>query len=132
MCLFIPLPGDAFVLVTSDGGKTFRKRPLSEDTRSGAAGQFWFDTKQHGRFVVHHGSKFELWESMTGGESWSLSEVKTAPIPLPRDTSSGFRLRADKTDFRIERRAGSSWDPVASFPLKAGECKPPATAQERR
>jgi photosystem II stability/assembly factor-like uncharacterized protein len=121
----LPLPGDAFVLLTTDGGKTFRKQALSEESRSGAAEQFWFDSKQHGRFVVKHGSKYELWESMTSGASWSLLEVKSAPIPLPRDPSPSFRLRADKSDFRIERRAGEGWDLVASFVLRVGDCKPP-------
>ncbi len=121
----LPLPGEPFVLLTTDGGKTFRRQPLSEEARSGAVEQFWFESKQRGKMVVRRGSKYELWETMTGGESWSLAEVKSAPIALPRENSTGLRLRADKTDFRIERRAGAKWDLVSLFALKAGECKPP-------
>jgi hypothetical protein len=125
----LPLSRDPFVLVTTDGGKTFRQRPVAGESHSGAVEQFWFENKRAGKLVINRGARFELWESMTGGESWSLVEVRTKPIPLPRDASSAFRLRADKTTFRMERREGDKWELVAAFLQKAADCKPPEQAQ---
>lgn len=121
----LPLPRDPFVLMTTDGGKTFRQRQISDEAQNGVLEQFWFDTKRTGKLVIRRGSRHELWESMTGGESWSLNEVKSARIALPRESVPSLRLRADKTDFHLERRNADKWESIASFPLKVGDCRPP-------
>jgi hypothetical protein len=133
-----PLPRDAFFLITSDGGKTWRKRAIFGETRPGFVDKFWFDTRTHGLLLIHQphaedGNKYELWESMTSGDSWSVKQVDSKPIPLVRpDQPSAWRVRPDaKTQVhRVEHQTGGKWDPVATFRVKAGECRPPAPPPE--
>jgi hypothetical protein len=128
-----PTPKDAFFLITSDGGKTWRKRPVSGESTPGAIQQFWFDSRTHGLMLIERppsddGMRHELWESMTSGDSWNVRQVDSKPIPVtrPAPAASPWRIHSDsKTQaHRIERQAGAKWEPVASFSVKAGECKP--------
>ena len=133
-----PLPRDAFFLITSDGGKTWRKRPIFGETRPGSVDKFWFDTRTHGLLLINQphaedGNKYELWESMTSGDSWNVKQVDSKPIPLVRpEQPSVWRIRSDaKTQMhRIEHQAGGKWEAAATFRVKAGECKPPAPPPE--
>jgi len=126
------VPKDAFFLITSDGGKTWRKRPLSGESRPGAIEQYWFDSRTHGLLVIERpqsedGIKHEMWESMTGGDSWNVRQVDSKPIPLSRlEGPRAWRIQSDsKTQsHRIERQAGAKWEVVASFRVNPGECKP--------
>src|SRR5262249_52240739 len=43
--LIEPLPRDPFLLITTDGGKSWRQRPLFEESRFGSISQFWFESK---------------------------------------------------------------------------------------
>jgi hypothetical protein len=134
-----PTPKDAFFLITSDGGKTWRKRPIMGESSPGAVQHFWFDSRTHGLMLIERppsddGMRHELWESMTGGDSWNVRQVDAKPIPVARPSASppSWRIRSDsKTQaHRIERQAGARWESVASFSVSAGECKPappPAT-----
>jgi hypothetical protein len=127
------IPRDAFFLITSDGGKTWRKRPIFGESRPGAIEHFWFDSRTRGQLLIERpfsedGIKHELWESMTGGDSWNVRQVDSKPIPLSRPaTPIAWRIRSDaKTQsHRIEREMGSKWAMVASFSINPGECKPP-------
>jgi hypothetical protein len=131
--LLQPIPKDAFFLITTDGGKTWRKRPLFGESRPGAIGLFWFDTRSHGLLLIERsasedGMKHEMWESMTAGDSWNVRQVDSKPIPLSKPAqASGWRIRPDaKTQsHRIERQVGPKWESVSSFRVNAGECKPP-------
>lgn len=126
------IPKDAFFLITSDGGKTWRKRPIFGESRPGAIELFWFDSRTHGLLLMERphsddGIKHELWESMTGGDSWDVRQVDSKPIPLSRPAATqAWRIRSDaKTQsHRIERQTGPKWDAVASFRVTPGECKP--------
>ena len=68
-----------------------------------------------------NGMRYELYETMTGGDSWMLRQASSRPIqdarafPAPRET--GWRLRADAASrsYRLERREGERPIPVASF-----------------
>jgi hypothetical protein len=76
-----------------------------------------------------NGLRYELWESLTGGDSWSIRQVDAKPIPFPggeRAASKPVRIRADAASktYRIERQDGGQWRPVASFIVHLGECKP--------
>jgi hypothetical protein len=132
------IPRDAFFLLTSDGGKTWRRRPIFGESRPGAIEFFFFDSRTRGQLLIERpfaedGIKHELWESQTGGESWNVRQVDSKPIPLTRPPrTSAWRIRSDaKTQsHRIEREAGPKWEAVASFVITPGECKPPPPPPE--
>ena len=130
-------PRDPFFLITNDGGRTWRRRPLFDDARIGAIEQFWFETKQNGGLIVDRSkagdprAKYEFYESQTGGSSWNLREVNSKPItpkraklPVP---NTDFRLRADAklNAYRLERRQGAQWQTLASFAISLAPCMPP-------
>jgi hypothetical protein len=121
-----PTPKDPFLLLTRDGGKTWRKQALFEEARPGAIDQFWFDSKTNGSLVFSRGSRYELYETQTGGDSWNVKQAGSAPVRLKQPPPSGsWRLQphaASKT-VRLERRAGEKWEPVASFIIHVGDCK---------
>lgn len=132
------LPRDPFFLITTNGGKTWDRRPVFEDTRVGAIDQFAFESRTTGQMTVdrtqagENGNRYELYESMTGGSSWTMREVSTKPIVLKRSRPVGggtWRAKADgpSKSFRIERRGTSQWTTVASFLIAAGECRPAET-----
>jgi photosystem II stability/assembly factor-like uncharacterized protein len=131
-----PLPRDPFLLVTADGGKTWRQRPLFEETRFGSILQFWFDSAQSGELVLDRSQgstpSYELYESMTGGDSWNVKELtkKQPQLSKARSRESAtWRVRVDAASktYRIERRvteaAGQRFETVAAFAVAAGECK---------
>jgi hypothetical protein len=137
-----PLPADPFFLVTSDGGQSWRKRPVSDDGGPGSVQRFWFDSAKHGELIVDAGrnaeaGRYVMWESETGGESWNLRSA-TVKMPslkrAPPEGESDFRIRADAAakSFQIEKRAGESkWESVAAFLIEAASCKvKPPVAKE--
>lgn len=135
--LSLNVPRDAFFLLTTDGGKTWRRRPITSESRTGAVEQFWFDSRRNGRLALDRiraaedGLRYELWESNTGGDSWSIRQVDSRPVPFKMPaTDSVLRLATNATSktYRLERRAGEQWAPLASFAVSAGECKPQAPA----
>lgn len=125
---------DPFFLITSDGGKTWRKRPVYSEPKTGGIDQFRFTSRTSGRMIVDRGQagenglRYELWESLTGGDSWSIRQVDSKPIPFP-DAGAAvkpLRIRADGTSksYRIERQDGNHWRALASFTVSLGQCKP--------
>ena len=72
------LPHDPFLLLTTDGGTTWRLRPVTEEGRAGAIERFRFETRTNGALWLDRSqsgetdSLYERYESMTGGESWML------------------------------------------------------------
>jgi len=128
-----PLARDPFFLVTADGGKTWRSRPLFPETRYGSIQQFWFDSAKSGQLIFERSqgstSVFEIYETTNGGDTWAITQAAPKNPKLakaPAKDSATWRVRTDaasKTN-RIERRnARGSWDVVASFPVRAGVCK---------
>ena len=126
-------PRDPFLLLTRDGGKTWESRPVFAESRSGTIDFFHFDSKTHGQLWIGRplsgepGSRYETYASEDGGQTWTLRDAGDKPFPKgSRPAPSGdYRLRTDRAirACRVERRAPSGWHTVASFLVRAGECR---------
>lgn len=135
-----PLPRDPFFLVTTDGGASWRQKPVTEEGGPGSILRFWFDSAKHGELIVDAGrrnatGRYHSYESETGGESWMIRGMngeapvlKRAPKGLePQD----YRIRAGAKTYFIEKHAGEKWEPVASFLIEVTSCKiKPAEVKE--
>jgi hypothetical protein len=129
-----PLPQDPFLLLTTDGGKTWRQRVIFSDSRVGSIQQFLFGAKDDGSLIVDRGpgsegGRYELYESPDAGETWTIRETSDRPFqlkPSPTAPLAAWRARADGPSqaFHIERRQGERWIPVAAFSVKLGACQP--------
>jgi hypothetical protein len=124
-------PRDPFLLLTTDGGKTWRQRPVYEDSRLGVIERFWFDSPENGTMLVDarlESNVHELYDTRTGGESWALRQASANPIAFPakgRSGPLGWRVRADASSksYAIERSEGERWEKIASFLVHVGSCK---------
>jgi hypothetical protein len=125
---------DPFLLITRDGGKTWRAAPIFDEGRTGVIEQFWFESRTSGALLIDRmrssegEGRHELYETMTGGDSWSLRQVSPNPIVAKRirpASNPDWRLRADAgtKSYRVERREGAKWTTVTLFPVRVGECK---------
>jgi hypothetical protein len=133
--LVYPLPRDAFLLQTTDGGKSWRQHPIFNETRLGALQQFWFEDTKHGSLIIDHGAgsegdRYELFESQDGGDSWTIKQTSVKPLTLRRaatGAASDWRVRADapSKSFHLEHREGNRWVPIGAFAVSLGVCKPP-------
>jgi hypothetical protein len=125
------LPRDPFLLVTRDGGKTWRARPLFSDSRVGSIEHFLFDSKTHGTAWITQageaGDRYAVLESNTGGENWTIRETSDRPIPRKKSAAAAsvYRLRTDAAtkSYRLEKHTGERWLPLASFLVRVGECR---------
>lgn len=123
------LPRDPFFLLTSDGGKTWRQRPLFEETHQGSIDRFWFDSPKNGALLLTPvGGSYEMYETQTGGDSWILKQVSSTPLSLPHSRPPGerpWRLRPDARShaYNVETRETAGWQKVASFLVDIGACK---------
>jgi len=127
------LPRDPFLLVTTDGGKTWARKPVSEESRTGALEGFWFESRNSGTLIVdlirpnETGARHERYRTMTGGDSWTLEEVSARSLSLKRGPGREpvWRVRADakSRSFVLERNLGSGeWETTAKFPIEVGSC----------
>ncbi|HEX6896388.1 MAG TPA: hypothetical protein VF146_14015 [Bryobacteraceae bacterium] len=123
-------PRDPFLLITTDGGKTWRQRPLFEDSRVASIERFWFESRENGTLLVDatlDSGKHELFETRTGGESWELRQATEKPIRFPLNPGRGpaaWRLRPDAAShsYAVEQSQTGGWHRVASFLVNVGSC----------
>jgi hypothetical protein len=137
--IVFPLPQDPFFLITSDGGKTWRRRPVYSESRFGSIQQFWFSSKNNGSMTIDRGqsgegSRYELYESPNSGDTWLVRQSSERPLATKRAMAppAAWRAHADAASksFRIERGgAGGTWTSVAAFLVSVGECKPQPAAE---
>lgn len=130
-----PLPRDPFLLVTSDGGETWRAQPVFAEPQFGSILQFFFSSRTSGALVIDRGraaesGRYELYETPNAGETWRLRQSNERPIKMKRagDTANAdWRLRADAATkaYCVERHVGDRWHGIASFSVSIGTCKPP-------
>jgi hypothetical protein len=128
-----PLPQDPFLLLTSDGGKTWRQRVIFSESRVGSIQQFHFSAKDSGSLIIDRGpgsegGRYELYESPDAGETWTIRATSDRPLTLKPSpvAPSEWRARADgpTQSFHLERRQGERWVSVAAFSVKLGACQP--------
>jgi hypothetical protein len=138
----VPVSRDPFLLITSDCGQSWRLRPVFGEGGDGAIQQFHFESAASGALVIDRGqsagsSRYELYETPNGGETWMVRRTSDRPIALERGlpnlAEAAWRIRADarSKSFAIEKRQGERWSAVASFLVQIGNCKPtPRAAPE--
>ncbi len=127
------LPRDPFFLVTTDGGKTWNRRPVTEEGRVAAIDAFYFETRTDGTMILDRtrgadgNAKYELYETRTGGDTWMLREVLRQQPKLKKQKTplTEFRLRADagSRTYRLERLKSGRWNLVASFLIRLPDCR---------
>jgi hypothetical protein len=129
-----PIPQNPFLLVTTDGGKTWTERAVfneSAEDRFGVVQQFSFADKESGSLIVDRaeagaGQRYVLFESRTGGESWNILQESSKPLRLKQAPApSEWRVRADgpTKSYHVEHRQGERWTSVAAFAVKLEPCK---------
>ncbi|HOQ47448.1 MAG TPA: hypothetical protein PLA43_18975 [Bryobacteraceae bacterium] len=126
------LPRDPFLLLTRDGGKTWRARPVFSESRVALIEHYHFDSKTHGTMWIdqmqagEEGDRYAVLETTNGGESWAVRETSSRPIPRKKtEAASVYRLRADAASksYVVEKQTAKQWERVASFLVQVGECR---------
>jgi hypothetical protein len=124
-----PLPKDPFLMLTTDGGKSWRERPLFEETRFGSIAQFWFDSATGGQLIfddsVGKATYQELYSTMTGGESWEIKQKSTKVLASVRAFTERWSVTAPmgSATYLIERIVNGKKESVARFLIHIGDCK---------
>ena len=124
-------PRDPFLLITTDGGKTWRQRLVYDESRVSSIERFWFESREEGTMLVDatlDNGRHELLQTRTGGDSWSLVQSSVNPIRFPHAPQIGppaWRLRPDAPShsYALEKSQGEHWQRVASFLVDTGACK---------
>jgi hypothetical protein len=132
--VLFPLPRDPFLLLTTDGGRSWRQRLLFSETFDGSWQQFEFSSRSSGSAILDRGpgdqgGRYATYTSTDGGETWTFREEGARAPRLGRAiaATAAWRVRADGPTqaFHIERRDGERWTTVAAFAVKLNACKVP-------
>jgi hypothetical protein len=119
-------PRDPFLLITTDGGKTWRERPIFEETRVAAIERFWFDSPTNGTLVIDarlDNGKHEEYRSSDGGENWAIPEGSAEQAVKEKPASWRVRTDAATHSYVIEKSENNHWQKVASFLVNIATCK---------
>jgi hypothetical protein len=128
-----PISQDPFFLVTSDGGATWRMKPIFNESHFGLIQQFAFESKTTGSVILDQGAggdtdRYARYESVDGGETWLIKEQSKKPLQLKRSGAAppGWRVRADAASrsYHIEHLQGGKWISVAAFSVRLPVCRP--------
>jgi photosystem II stability/assembly factor-like uncharacterized protein len=135
--ILFPFTQDPFLLISTDGGRTWKQREvLSEENESrfGSIQEFYFTTKDRGTLVLDRGAgegaggRYALYESSNGGESWAVKQESRRPIVVkrPPPPAPDWRVRPDAgtKSFVVEHRVGTHWIVVAAFLVGLDPCRP--------
>lgn len=131
--VLFPLPQDPFLLLTTDGGRSWRQRPFFGETFQGSLQQFQFTSRTDGSAILDRGpgspERYVRYESPDGGETWAFRQESKRPLELswPPGARPLWRVRADgpSQSFRVERLDGERWSSVAAFAVKLNACQAP-------
>jgi len=136
-------PQDPFFLLTTDGGAHWRRRDIFSRSEIGLIAEFWFSDEHSGGLLIDRvhgeeaGRRYERYETMTGGASWMIREVSSAPIrvrnvvPAGPDTDWRVTTDTDRGSWHVEQRQPGGWATVAEFRIEVAQCRPlPAVASE--
>ena len=74
------LPRDPFFLVTKDGGKTWRRRPIYTEPTVASLEGFRFEGAQAGVAVLTSEGQSQRWMTTNGGDTWQISETTTGKM----------------------------------------------------
>lgn len=118
-------PRDPFLLITTDGGRTWRQRPIFEETRVSTIESFYFDTPMHGIVFIDatlDNGMHEVYETQDGGNTWS---VHPGADKVKAHATAGWRVRTDAAthSYVIEQSDNNRWQKVASFLVNIASCK---------
>ncbi len=113
-------------MITNDGGKTWRERPIFEETRVAAIERFWFDSPTNGTLVIDarlDNGKREEYRSHDGGETWDTQQSSTERAA--KEKPPAWRLRTDAAthSYVIEKSDNNRWQKTASFLVNIAICK---------
>jgi hypothetical protein len=120
------LSRDPFFLVTKDGGKTWRRRPIYSEPTIATLEGFRFDGAQNGEAVLFSEGHSQRWLTRNGGDTWQVSETSERRMtpPPPPEADPAWRSRSDAKlkAHVLERRDGTRFIPVASFLIESARC----------
>jgi len=131
-----PIPQNPFLLVTGDGGKTWRLHEIfdeNSESRFGLIQQFGLSGKKDGSLVIDRGpgstdDRYLLFESPDAGDTWTIKQESAKPLVLKNAAipSADWRIRTDapSKSFHVEYREGARWNSVGAFAVQLDSCKP--------